>query len=373
MDFELTEDQLELQRVVRDVAERECPPSLVRQVVEKSEVEEGDDASALWATFVQLDWPSLTVAEADGGMGFTAVELVIVLEELGRVADPTPFLATSSQYAPLVRECADEALRRELLGAVCTGSAGAAAYAAADVTAEKAGAGWTLRGRTRHVVDGDRADEIAVVASTGEGIGVFVVPGAEAGAARTPALDGSFHVADLLLDGVAVPAERSCTGPAVERGVARATEEAVVGIAAATVGASQRILELALAHIKERRQFGVPIGSFQALKHMAVDMYVAIEQARAVVQFAALAIAEDDDRRAVAASMAKAAAGDAQRIAIQHGIQLFGGLGYTWENDLQLYVRRAKVGELLFGSSASHRATVARSILSSNVAGKVQP
>ena len=129
------------------------------------------------------------------------------------------------------------------------------------------------------------------------------------------------------------------------------------------VGASQRILEIVLDHVKERHQFGVPIGSFQAVKHMAVDVYVAIERARALCHFAALAIAEDDDRRGLAASMAKAAAGDAQRIAAQHGIQLFGGLGYTWENDLQLYVRRAKVGELLLGGSAEHRARAARTVL----------
>ena len=148
--------------------------------------------------------------------------------------------------------------------------------------------------------------------------------------------------------------------------MARAYEEALVGMAAATVGASQRTFEIALGHIKERHQFGVPIGSFQALKHMAVDVYIAIERARALTQFAALLIAEDDDRRTVAASMAKAAAGDAQRIAVQDGIQFFGGLGYTWENDLQLYAKRAKVGELVFGSAASHRATVARTVLCSD-------
>jgi alkylation response protein AidB-like acyl-CoA dehydrogenase len=129
------------------------------------------------------------------------------------------------------------------------------------------------------------------------------------------------------------------------------------------VGASQRVLELVLEHVKDRKQFGVPIGSFQAVKHMAVDMYVAIERARALCHFAALAAAEDDPRRALAASMAKAAAGDCQRLVAQHGIQLFGGLGFTWENDLQIYVRRAKVGEPLLGGTAEHRARAARTVL----------
>ena len=121
--------------------------------------------------------------------------------------------------------------------------------------------------------------------------------------------------------------------------------------------------------MKQRHQFGVPIGSFQAVKHLAVDMYVAIERARALAQFAGLTIAEDDDRRAIAPSMAKAAAGDCQRIVFQHGIQLFGGLGFTWENDLQLYLRRAKAGELLLGGSAEHRARVARWALSTKDEG----
>jgi alkylation response protein AidB-like acyl-CoA dehydrogenase len=130
-----------------------------------------------------------------------------------------------------------------------------------------------------------------------------------------------------------------------------------------TVGASQRVLEIVLAHIRDRKQFGVPIGSFQAVKHMAVDMYVAIERARALCHFAGLTLAEDDDRRALAASVAKAAAGDCQRLVARHGVQLFDGLGFTWENDLQIYVRRAKVGEPLLGSAAEHRARAARLVL----------
>jgi alkylation response protein AidB-like acyl-CoA dehydrogenase len=236
--------------------------------------------------------------------------------------------------------------------------------------------GWVLDGTAHHVVDADRAETLAVVAtldggsggsggSGGTGVGVFVVPAGEPGVAvtRRPAIDGSLHVADVRLDGVAMPAPRSWVGPEVGPGVERARQVAVTGLAAVMVGASQRILELVLDHVRERRQFDVPIGSFQAVKHMAVDVYVAIERARALCHFAGLAIAEDDSRRAVAASMAKAAAGDAQRLAVTHGIQLFGGLGWTWENDLQIYVRRAKAGELLLGTGATHRAKVARAVL----------
>ena len=202
-----------------------------------------------------------------------------------------------------------------------------------------------------------------MVAATDAGVGVFVVPGPSITATRTTSFDGSLHVAHVVFDGVHVDPARAAANGDTERHVERAREQAEIGVAAATVGASQRVLEMTLDHVRERKQFGVAIGSFQAVKHMAVDMYVAIERARALCHFAALTIAEDDARRSVAASMAKAAAGDAQRIVAGTGIQLFGGLGFTWENDLQLFVRRAKAGEHLLGSSASHRNHVARSIL----------
>lgn len=357
MDFELTEDQLALQQAVREVVDRECPPTLVRAVID------GDGGSEeLWKTFVGLDWPSLVVPEAVGGMGFGAVELVLVLEELGRVADPTPFLATTSQYLPLVRACGDDEQQVELLTPLLTGGTGAAAFDGDSIRATRDGDRWVLRGTARAIVDGDRADEIAVVASTSDGVVVAVVPASAVDATRIPSFDATLHVADVVFDGVTVdPARVLSTG--TEQDIALAKAQAAAAMASSMVGASQRTFELALDHIRERKQFGVPIGSFQALKHMAADVFVAIERARALCQFAGLAIDESDERAVTAASMAKAAAGDAQRIAAQHGIQFFGGLGFTWENDLHLYVRRAKAGELLLGTSAEHRAHVAKEVL----------
>jgi alkylation response protein AidB-like acyl-CoA dehydrogenase len=357
VDFELTPEQEELQRVVRDLVDRECPPSLVRAVVE------GDDPSPeLWKFLVQNDWPGLAVPAAHGGSGATTVELVITLEELGRGADPTPFLATTSLYVPLLLECPPSDAAK-LLGSVCDGGSGTAVFARDDVHAERSADGWRITGSAHQVLDGDRADEIAVVAAFEGGVGVFVVPGASATAARTRSFDASLHLADVTFDGVNVPAARAATDGDITQGVERAREHAVLAVAAMTVGACQRILEMTLDHVRNRKQFDVPIGSFQAVKHMAVDMYVAVERARALCHFAACAIAEDDERRSLAVSMAKAAAGDAQRLVARHGMQLFGGLGFTWENDLQLFVRRAKSGEHLFGSSAGHRQDVARTLL----------
>ncbi len=364
MDFELTDEQHALQEVVHDLVERDCPATLLRAVFEGK-----DDGSSFWKTLVSNDWPGLAIDEADGGSGATAVELIIAIEQLGWGGDPTPYLATTTQYVPLVQECGTEAQRHELLEAVCSGGTGAAAFSADTVSATADGDGWLLSGTATDVMDADRADRIAVVASTGDGLGVFVVPADAVSVTRQPSFDPALHVATVTFDGARVGAEGALTGTDdVAASVVRAGELAVTGLSALMVGACQRAFEIVLDHIKQRHQFGVPIGSFQAVKHMAVDVYVVIERARALAQFAALAIAEDDERRNLAPSLAKAAAGDCQRLTAKHGIQLFGGLGYTWENDVQLYVKRAKAGELLFGTTKDHRAQAGRKVMQASLA-----
>ena len=369
MDFEFDEDQLGLQSAAASVLAKECPAAYLRSVVDG-----GHDPSDLWKTLGGLDWPGLTIAAEDGGVGASAVELAIVLEQLGYVGDPTPFLATTSQFVPLVAACGDAEQRRRFLGAVASqGDAGTLALAgptgrwdagSPPVEAHESAGRWQLRGSASFVLDGDRASEVAVLARTREGVAAFVVPTDAVQVRRVPALDEALHVTDVDFDGVEIDADRRLAGDGAA-GVERALDEAVTGLAMMTVGACQRGLDMVLEHVRGREQFGVPIGSFQAVRHKAVDMYVAIERARALGYFAALAIAEQDGRRSLAASMAKAAAGDAQRIVFQHGIQLYGGLGFTWENDLHLYLRRAKAGELLLGGAAEHRARVAAHVLSS--------
>ncbi len=373
MDFELDDDQRQLQDTVRGIVDKECSPSFVRAVID-----DGIDPAGWWATMVELDWPALTIAEEHGGLGMGWVELAILLEELGRATDPSPFVGTTTQFAPAITHCGDAAQQARWLGGVAAGTiTGALALGADTVTATPTQAGWRLDGTVRHVVDGDRADEIAVVATVrnerGDGApAVFVVERAAAGLAaeRTPAFDLLVHIADVTLAGVEVAADRRLDGDDVTVGIERAIAEATLGWAIPTVGASQRILDMTVDYVKERHQFGVPIGSFQAVKHKAVDMYVAIERARAVCQYAALVLAENDPDHndpswRTAVSMAKAAAGDCQKVAIANGIQLFGGIGFTWENDLQISVRRAKLGEVMFGSAAEHRRHIAKEALAS--------
>ena len=322
--LEFDADQRLWQETVRDALTKQCPPSLVRDVAEN-----GVDPAPLWQTYVDSGWTELTDPE-------NAVELAILLEELGRATDPTPYLATLTQFAPLAGDRFDPH------------HSGTAIYG--GVSARRDADGWVLDGTAHHVLDGDRAERLAVVTEAG----VFVVDAGAAVARRSPVFDPVLHVADVSFAGVHVP-----DSDRVHIDAEKARHVALAGMAITTVGACQRILDLVLEHVKQRQQFGVAIGTFQAVQHKAVDMHVATERARALSYFAALTISADDPRRRLAAAMAKAAAGECQALVFRHGLQLFGAMGFTWENDLQFALKRAKAGELLLGGAAEHRAIIA--------------
>lgn len=325
--LEFDAEQRLWQETVRDVVAKQCPPALVRSVVE-----DGVDPSPVWKVYVGLGWTELSVPES-------AVELAIVLEELGRGTDPTPFLATMSQFAPLAVDRFEPH------------ASGTAIYT--GVSAHRDANGWVLDGTARQVLDGDRAERLAVVTDAA----VFIVSAAEVAGRvsrqRSSVFDPVLHVADVTFTGV-----RVLDTARVSVDTERARQIALMGMAMTMVGACQRILDLVLDHVGSRHQFGVPIGSFQAVQHKAADMHVAVERARALGYFAALTIAEDDPRRRMAAAMAKAAAGECQSLVFRHGLQLFGAMGFTWENDLQFAFKRAKAGELMLGGAAEHRATI---------------
>jgi Acyl-CoA dehydrogenase, C-terminal domain len=282
VDFELDAEQRLLQQ-------------LVRETVAKSRSLPADQ---LWATYRELGW-----------LEAPPVELAIVLEELGYAADPTPFLATATWFAPLAGRLPRDAGTGAGTG-VCDGTG-------------------------RFVLDADRADEVALVTRDG----VVVMSGPELRAERVETFDPTLHLAHVRADGL----------------VPGIPELALMGLAISVVGSCRRILDLTVAHVRQRVQFGVPIGSFQAVKHKAADMHVAIERARALAYFAALTIAEDDPRRRRAASMAKAAAGECQELVFRNGFQLFGAMGYTWESELQIHLKRAAAGDLLLGTASVHR------------------
>ncbi|MFO7590364.1 MAG: acyl-CoA dehydrogenase family protein [Acidimicrobiia bacterium] len=380
MELEFTADQDDLRDGVRAMLSRECPPELVRTVVEDAfrDGAEGRAATAgLWRQMVDLGWPALTVPEAHGGLGLGTVELSVVLEEMGRVVAPGPFVPTTTQLVPAIAEAGDDTQRERFLGAVAAGSCtGALAVAEPETgldpasvrtTASQGGDGaWVLSGEKSAVLGAPEVEEIVVVARTpgsvgDDGVGAFVVPSSDLMIEPMAALDPTRGLGTLRLDGVTVAADRclGVPGPETAAALRRAIDVAVMGLALEALGTCQTIFDVTLEYAKQREQFGVPIGSFQAIKHKLANMLVALERARSTGYFAALTIAEDDPERWLATSTAKAAANDCQRLLASEGIQIHGGIGYTWEHDMHMYVRRVKTNAALFGTTAEHHARIA--------------
>jgi alkylation response protein AidB-like acyl-CoA dehydrogenase len=373
MDLELSDDQLSLQDSVRSFLEAECPVSLVRSVVE-----EGKGADELWQKMVDLDWPAMAVDEADGGIGLGFVELAVVAEQVGKALSPAPFLSTAAQFVPAVRIAGSSEQRHRFLEPVAsrglTGTlaiaeaAGEFGVCAIEAQATEEADGWSLRGTKHFVLDGSGADEIVVAArkpgtSGRDGVGLFVVPQESVRSAPMANLDPTRQYCTIDLDGAHVGRDRvlGSVGEA-SRTLATILEEATVALSAELVGTSQAMFDIVHSYVQSREQFGVKIGSFQAIKHKLADMYVALESARAITYFAALCIAEGDERRSLATSMAKSSACDCQKLVAQQSIQCLGGIGYTWEHDIHLYVKRAKASAALFGTAVEHRARVAEHI-----------
>ncbi len=370
MELEFTTEQEELRESVRAVLARECTPLFVRTVAERRTAGAEVDCEPLWSHMVELGWPALTVPEAVGGLGFGAVELAVLVETLGQSMAPGALLPTVSQFVPAIREAGSQEQQERFLRPVAesgaTGSLALDDRVGVRTTARREGDHWVLAGEKHLVIEAPAVDAFVVVA-TSEGhegkVGAFVVARDAPGVTVEPvrSLDPTRQIGSVVLRDVAVAPDAALgvPGPETAAAIGRTVREATAALALETVGTTQTIFDITLAYAKEREQFGVPIGSFQAIKHKFADMVVAIERARATGYFAALTIAERDDGAAMATSMAKAAAGDAQRLVGKEGIQIHGGIGYTWEHDIHLYVRRAKVGAALFGTATDHRSRVA--------------
>ena len=370
MELDFTSDQEELRASVRSFLDKECPLELVRSVVEG-----GEATSTLWVSMVALDWPALAVPEENGGLGLSIVETAVVVEELGRAVAPGPLLPTVTQFAPMVREIGTPEQRQRFLSEVASGALTgtvaladhARGWSLGDVTmtAERAEGGWVLDGTKLGVLAGEGMTEVVVVARVGDGVGAFVVPAAEARLTPVRSLDASRPLSTATLDRVLVPDDRALGEPgsaASTQGATRALQEATAALALETVGVCDALFQMVLSYVKDRKQFGVPIGSFQAVKHKMTNMFLAIERARSLCYFAIAAIDEDTPARGTAVSMAKAASDDCQRTVCRDSLQSFGGIGYTWEHDGHLLIKRAESAGALLGGSAEHSLAVAAAL-----------
>ena len=362
MDFEFTEDQLALREAARSVLGAACPPALVRSVHDGT-----GDGGTLWRTLVEHDWPAVGLPEDVGGLGLGYLEAGILVEELGRIAAPSPYLATITQLVPALREAGTTFLLGEIASGAVTGSLAVAEdgrwqAGAVCTTARRDGPTWVLDGVKTHVVDALTGTELAVVALGDAGLGLFLVPTSEVRCSTPQQLDPTLPVSTVTMHKVRVQGERVLIEPGdprAELAITRVLEEATTAVALSTVATCRAIFETTLQYAKDRVQFGRPIGSFQAIKHRLAECYLAVERASALAWFAALTIAEDDERRATATAMAKAAAGDCSQLLTRDGLQLHGGVGFTWEHDLHFLLKRAMAGNLLFCNAATHRARLA--------------
>ncbi|GAA4471232.1 acyl-CoA dehydrogenase family protein [Phytohabitans houttuyneae] len=317
----------------------------------------------------------LEAPEEYGGGGASFHELATVLQELGARAAPSRLTTSAVLCAGAVLLGGTAAQRERWLPALAAGQAyGTAALTewcattppTGRVQAERHGSGWVLRGAAAHVLDARVSDLLVVPAVAGPDSLVAVVPSRAGGVATRPVAmtDGTRCADHVTLDGVSVPdADVLAVGSDADRLIAALVNRAAAAIAADSAGNAQRVLAMTVGYAGERQQFGRPIGSFQAVKHQAADMLVNAETAAALLDAAVREAAAEPAECEVAVSMAKEYG--CERAAANAGtaLQLHGGIGYTWEHDLHIYLKRAKLNEFLFGDGRWHRARVARSLV----------
>ncbi len=384
MDFAFSEEQEMLRRSARDFLAKECSSKVVRRLMEAPDAYD----AGLWKKLADLGWTALGIPERYGGVG-NFLDLTVVLEEAGRALLPGPFFATMGLAVPALLEAGTEAQKKEVLGAIASGSARATlAYTepsgrwdAAGVTlaAKPAGGGWRLDGVKLFVPDAEAADYIVVAARTRgkgagahagreddeDGITLFLVKGRPKGMSVTQlkTLDMTRRWCEVRFDGVELGAD-SVMGTQ-DKGwtpLKRALEWATAALCAEMVGGAQKVLEMSTEYAKTRHQFGKPIGIYQAVSHKLADMLVLSESGRSATYYAAWAVEADAPDRSLAASMAKAYVSDAYRKVAGDGIQVHGGIGFTWEHDMHLFFKRAKASEVTLGDATYHRELVAQAL-----------
>jgi alkylation response protein AidB-like acyl-CoA dehydrogenase len=361
MQFGLNESQQILQSNARRFFAAECPMSEVRRISEQP----SDFDAALWNKMAEQGYTGAIVPEEYGGHGLGCVELALLMEEMGRALVPGPF--ASNLVATIFLETAgsDEQKRRYLPGIADGSIRGAAAAVEPNATLDPgkialSGAAGALTGTKLFITGADSAQFFIIVANDGV---YLVANGPRISIEPLPHIDLARHQFAVHFDDA--PAEPLPKSRAFDRAVDIST----MAIAAETVGGMQRVLDLSVEYAKTRKQFGNPIGKYQAVQHMCADSYLETESARSAVYFAAWALQENVPEAATAVSVAKMYASDASRNVGNRGIQVHGGMGFTWENPVHLYYRRFKTNETTFGDATYHRERIAKLVIDARQRG----
>lgn len=337
---------------------------------------EGDPE--LWGRIAELGWAAVQVPEAYEGLGLGPVELVLLMEEMGRALVRTPFLQTVVLAQTALLQAASEEARGRCLPQLVMGERVAtlilgpgfdARAHSLPISAARDGEAWRLSGAAAQVLDDGRTDVAYVAACIGDEVGLFEVPAAAAGLQRTPleVWDLTRPQAAWRFDDVRVDAAARIDAQArVEAGLARTRTLAALQVAAEQVGGAARCLELTVAYTRERVQFGRAVADFQAVKHRCAEMMARLETARSAVRGVAARLAAgaiDDDMLDAEIGAARVLATEAYRYCAQESIQLHGGVGFTWEYDPQLHFKRAQWASQWFGPSHEWRERLAARLL----------
>jgi len=374
MDFGFSEEQEMLRQSARSLLEKECPSTTVRRLMEDERGYEPE----LWKKMAELGWTGLVIPEEFGGAGLSYVDLVLVLEEMGRVVLPSPFIWTA-MVAEALKRGGSDAQKKALLPKIAAGNLIAvpayleatAVWGAEGITlaARPSGSGFTLDGAKLFVNDAHIADCILVAARTGgsgeDGVTLFAIEPKRAGISMSAlkTMDQTRKLSEVKFSGVAASAA-DVVGE-VGKGwkiLSDVIDRGKVMLAAEMVGGAQKVLDITVEYAKVRVQFGRPIGSFQAVQHKCANMMIDVEGAKSAVYYAAWALSNEVAEAPLAAAVAKTAASDAYRRVSADGVQVHGGIGFTWDHDMHLYFKRAKSSEFTFGDATYNREIVARGI-----------
>ena len=376
MDFGFSEEQEMLRNSARDFLAKECPMTYVRQMME----DDRGFRDAQWRKMAELGWMGLVLPEEHGGAGFTFVDLVVVLEEMGRAVLPGPFFSTVVLGGVALAEGGSATQKEQYLPRLAAGELRVtlaqlepnARWDADGVQLEarQAGGGYALSGTKLFVPEAHTADLLVVAGRApgskgAEGVTLFLVDARAPGVTTTllKTMDQTRKLCEVVLHDVSVPAEHVLGAPGQGwKLLDRVVDRGKVGLCAEMCGGAQKVLEMSVEYAKVREQFGRPIGSFQAIQHKCANMLVEVESSKSATYYAAWAVANDVPEAPLAAAMAKAYCSDAYRHTAGEGIQIHGGIGFTWEHDMHIYFKRAKSSEVTFGDATWNREIVAQLI-----------
>jgi len=375
VEFTLNEEQEMLKTMARDFLENECPKTFVRQMME----DEVGHSPELWKKMAEVGWLGLVFPEEHGGAGMSFRDLTILCEEMGRAMMPGPFFSTLLLVGMPILEAGTDEQKQEFLPRIASGDLVCTLAAleedgdfwpeAVQVTATPRGDDYLISGTKLFVPDARAADYILVAARTTrtsdpkEGITLFMMDASEWGVYVAPltTMDETRKQYELVLNRVAVPAnniigELHQGWPVLESMALKAR----AALCAEMVGGGDWVLETTVNYAKDRVAFGVAIGSFQAVKHKCADMYSALEYGRSLMEWAAESIKDGRGDAATAVSMAKSYCGDAYKFACGEGVQIHGGIGFTWDHDMHLYFKRSRADDTAFGDASYHRRLLAQ-------------